>query len=370
MAHRETDSNVSLRTPSRVLIYDALDSTANLADMVAAWGFEVERISDKNHALTEFHQRDFPLVLVRTDEHGTGLDFVAEAHAHRNSVFIAVTDCMGCDSAVMSLRAGMRDYIMFPGCSDEILHSIQRAFEEVEHARFRDDMLSMLTHDIKIPLSSILGYSALIFDKDTGELNPRATDFVKIINASGLKILTLIDNFLTTNKIDSGRLHLCLDEIHVAPFLEDLANTFQAEIDRHRLNLTVRVPHDLKPLEADEGLLFRAVGNLLSNACKFSPPGSEILISAGHAQLMDSNGDALPAIVIEVCNSGPGLTAHEIPEIFERFRRGRAQHSIEGSGLGAYVVKSIAESHGGKVEVSSVPNELTRFSIYLPLRVV
>jgi signal transduction histidine kinase len=370
MAHRETDSSVCLRTPSRVLIYDAWDSTAGLAALIAAGGYDVQRLSDRHRALEEFHSRDFPLVLVRTNINGEGLDFVSQAHAPRNTIFIAVTDCMGCESAVQSLRAGMRDYVVWPGSAEEIRHALQRAFEEVEHARFREDMLSMLTHDIKIPLSSILGYSSLIFDKDTGELSPRAQDFIKIISASGLKILTLIDNFLTTNKIDSGRLHLCLDEISLAPFLDDLANTFEVEMDRHNLALSLNVPHDLPAIEADEGLLFRAIGNLLSNACKFSPPGSQVSITAYVSSLPGSNECELPAVAIEVCNEGPGLSPHEIPEIFERFKRGRAQGSIEGSGLGAYVVKSIAEAHGGKVEVTSVPNELTRFSIYLPLKVV
>lgn len=366
MTTRETDSNVCLRTPQRVLVYDVLQSIGDLPAIIADSGFAIEVITESAAALSQFHQRDFPVVLIRTDEQGAGLEFAREAHSAHHTVFIAVTDCAGCESAILSLRAGLRDYIVWPGNADEIIHALQRAFDEVEHARFRDDMLSMLTHDIKIPLSSILGYSALIFDKESGEFNPRAEEFVKIINASGLKILTLIDNFLTTNKIDSGRLHLCLEEIEVGPFLEDLAGTFQAEIDRHKLTLSLDIAIDLPRLEADEGLLFRAVGNLLSNACKFSPPGSQVMISANVHNQQDQPG----GITIKVCNEGPGLNPAEIPEIFERFRRGRAQGSIEGSGLGAYVVKSIVEAHGGKVFVESEPNHLTTFSIYLPFKVV
>jgi len=370
MACRETDSHVCLRTPARVLIFDETGSTAALAELVAENGFAVEQCHSLKSALDQFHQRDFPLVLIRTDEGGSGLEFISQAHAPRSNICIAVTDCMGCESAIRSLRAGVRDYVVWPGCGEEIIHSLSRALEEVEHARFREDMLAMLTHDIKIPLSSILGYAALIFDEHSHELHPRSHEFVKIISASGLKILSLIDNFLTTNKIDSGRLHLCLEEVSLQPFLEDLASTFRAEIERHNLSLQLSVEHELPPLEADEGLLFRAVGNLLSNACKFSPAGSEIQIKARHSMLESAGHGPSPAICIDVCNEGPGLGPEEIPEIFERFRRGRAQGSIEGSGLGAYVVKSIVEAHGGTVTVTSVPNGLTMFSICLPFKVL
>lgn len=359
-----------MRTPNRVLIYDRQGRTDDLEAVVRDLGYAPETVSDLKQAVDQFEQRDFPLVLLRTDEHGNGLEFVNSAHSPRNTAIIAVTVCAACESAILSLRAGARDYMIWPGSREELCFMLKRVFEEVEHARFREDMLCMLTHDLKIPLSSILGYSTLIFDKSTGELSPRAQDFIKIINASGLKILSLIDNFLTTNRIDSGKLHLCLDDVDVGLFLQDLANTFQAEIDRHHLTLKLDLAHDLPPVEADEGLLFRAVGNLLSNACKFSPEGTEILISTRVITFTADGNCTVPGVAIAVSNEGPGLDADEIPEIFERFRRGHAQGSVEGSGLGAYVVKSIAEAHQGKVSVESVANGLTTFSICLPLNVL
>jgi len=369
MAHREADSDVCLRTPHRVLIYACNTVRDDFCDVIRRLGYAVETALNLESALDQFEQRDFPVVLIRIDQDSHGLEFVERAHLIRNAAFIAVTDCAGCDSAIRSLRAGARDYVVWPGKIEEIRHAIKRAFDEVERARFRDDMLSMLTHDIKIPLSSILGYSTLIFDKTSGELNQRARDFVRIINANGLKILSLIDNFLTSNKIDSGKLHLSLDDVDLVVFLEDLANTFQAELDRHKLKLNLQFEHGLPTIEADEGLLFRAVGNLLSNACKFSPEGSEIKILARVIGVESYSQCAQQGVEISVTNEGPGIDPDEIPEIFERFRRGHAQGSIEGSGLGAYVVKSIIEAHGGNVAVESVPNGLTTFFVCLPLTV-
>ncbi len=370
MSHRETDSRVCLRTPKRVLIYDRPEVDDNLETVVREMGYAPETVTDLAAAIEQFEQRDFPLVLIRTDEAGSGLDFVCSAHSPKNTAVIAITSCAACESAILSLRAGARDYVVWPGLQEEMGYILKRVFEEVEHARFREDMLCMLTHDIKIPLSSILGYSTLIFEKESGSISPRAEDFVKIINSSGLKILSLIDNFLTTNKIDSGKLHLCLDDVNVGLFIHDLATTFQVEIDRHRLRLRLEIENDLPLLEADEGLLFRAVGNLLSNACKFSPEGTDVTISARAAMVAADKGCDVAGIAISVSNEGAGLSASEIPEIFERYRRGQAQGSIEGSGLGAYVVKSIAEAHRGTVCVESIPNRLTTFSICLPLNVV
>ncbi len=368
MTHREADSEVCLRTPHRVLVYDPQGKQEGLAEAIRGAGYAVETVDSIDMAVDQFEQRDFPVVLIHIDSRGTGLDLIKRAHSVQNAAFIAVTDCAGCESAIQSLRAGARDYIVWPCSAEELKYALERCFEDVERKRFRDDMLCMLTHDIKIPLSSILGYSTLIFDKNTGKLNARARDFVKTINASGLKILSLIDNFLTSNKIDSGKLHLSLDDIDVGLFLEDLANTFAAELDRHRLHLGLELERDLPPVEADEGLLFRAVGNLLSNACKFSPEGTEVVLSARTVAAGENPACLTESLEIAVTNEGPGLDPDEIPEIFERFRRGHAQASIEGSGLGAYVVKSIAEAHGGSVGVESVPNGLTTFSICLPLR--
>ena len=369
MAHRETDSDVCLRTPKRVLVYSYPEAEDGFDEHIRSLGYDVTLANDLAEALNEFEQRDFPVVLVRTDATCRGLDFVERAHLLRSSAFIAVTDCAGCESAIKSLRAGAKDYIVWPGSIEEVRFSLERAFEEVERCRFRDDMLSMLTHDIKIPLSSILGYSTLIFDKTTGDLSPKARDFVKTINSNGLKILQLIDNFLTSNKIDSGKLHLNLDDVDIALFLQDLANTFQAQIDRHHLVLKMEIDPDLPPVEADEGLLFRAIGNLLSNACKFSPEYGEIYLCASAITDAEIGKCRQPGVEIAVSNFGPGLSPDEIPEIFERFRRGHAQGSIEGSGLGAYVVKSIVEAHGGNVAVESVANGLTTFSVCLPLKV-
>lgn len=368
MAPRELDSPAAHRTPLRILLYDPDRSAVSLPGTIAAWDYNVESVHTMESALEQFHERDFPIVLIRTDEQAANLEFARRIKATRHVVFLAVTTCMNCDAAVKSLRAGMRDYILWPGRTDEIREALARSFEEVEVARFQDDMLSMLMHDIKIPLSSILGYSTLIVDKESGELHPKTPSFARIINSSGLKILTLLDNFLTTSKIDCGRLHLCLNKLRLKPFLEDLADIFQAELERHHLRLLLSCDDTVREVEADEGMMFRAMGNLLSNACKFSPPHSEITISTSRGHLQNADGEESPAVIIEVCNQGAGLTPSEIPEIFERFRRGRAQGTIEGSGLGTYVVKSIVEAHGGKVAVESVPNQLTRFMVYLPLK--
>lgn len=369
MSHRETDSKVCLRTPLRVLIYNSLGIQDDLASTISSLGYLVETQQDRKEALSQLEQRDFPVHLIRTDDQGTGLDFMVGVRLPRTTAFIAITNCAACESAVLSLRAGMRDYIVWPSTREELCHALSRVFEEVEQARFREDMLSMLTHDIKIPLSSILGYSSLVFDRETGELHERARDYVKIINSSGLKILALIDNFLTTNKIDSGKLHLCLEDLDLTEFLEEIAETFQTELDRHNLKLEVDVAPGLPPVEVDEGLLFRAVGNLLANACKFSPENTTVYMTAlPHG--INRDGEIVDGVTINVTNEGPGIGACDIPEIFDRFRRGQAQESIEGSGLGGYVVKSIAEAHGGFVNVESAPNRLTTFSICLPLKVL
>lgn len=370
MAHRETESPVALRTPRRILLLSH-HTDSRLIETLHVAHYEVALYHDLPQAIQAYTERDYPVILLEITRDPQHLQFLHQLHGAPHSLAIALTGCSACQSAIDSLKAGARDYLTWPGNPEELLLSIEKAFNDIARKRFKEDMLSMLTHDLKIPLASIIGYSTLLYDAPQAPdaataLPAHIHQHARIIHACALKIQSLLDNFLTGCKVDSGRLQLSLDHVSLPVFLQDLIDTFQVELDRHHHSIIAEIAPDLPPVEADEPLLFRAVANLISNASKFSPPGSEILVQCYPTSLPHNQQ---PAIRIAITNPGPGLPPDDILELFERFRRGHAHHSIEGSGLGTYVVKSIAEAHGGTVNSKSEPNGLTTFDIILPIQV-
>jgi len=122
----------------------------------------------------------------------------------------------------------------------------------------------------------------------------------------------------------------------------------------------------LPPVMGDENMLFRAISNIFANACKYTPVGGQIT-----ARTMRVGAPASPlqrdSACVQISNSGPGISPDELPKVFDKYRRSRAHGTIEGSGLGLYVTRYVIEAHRGKVEVTSRQNELTTFTVYLPL---
>ncbi len=354
--------------PRRVLVIDDEQRMANsVKTLLGNCNYEVDVAYGGREGLRKLAEDDYQVVITDLKMGDLdGFEVMRSIGNRRNIAFIVITGHASTESAIEAIHHECFDYITKPFDFDVLRASVERAFEKIEAARFRDDMISMITHDIKIPLSSIIGYSSLIFDKQTGELNPRSREFVQTINSNGVKILSLIDNFLTSCKIESGKLSIYPREVNVNYLIEDLLCVFQVDLERSQHTLQSVLEPDLPAVVGDENLLFRAVSNVLSNAVKFTPRGGEIRLVTRSADREESP-IGRPSVMIEVSNSGPGITSEDLPRIFEKYRRSRNHRGIEGSGIGSYVLRYVVEAHGGQVVVSSTPNLLTTFRIFLPI---
>lgn len=361
-----TSTELGSRTPRRVLVVDDEQRMAiSLKMLLEEAGYEVETAFTGAEALQKLGARDFPLVItdVRLGDM-EGLDIIRAAEERPGIGFIVITGHTSTELAIEALRLHAVDFISKPFEFAVLSTAVEKAFIHIDAERFREDMLSMITHDIKIPLSSILGYSSLIFN-EAEELNPRAHEFVQTIRSNGLKILNLIDNFLTSCKIEAGRLTIYFRDVNIEYLIDDLTNMFQVELQKSQLKLISELTSPLPLIPGDENLLFRAIGNVLSNACKFTPEQGTIRM---HTAVLEANQSPLnvPSVLLEVSNSGPGISPEDLHSIFEKYQRSRNHAGVEGSGIGSYVLRRVVEAHGGRVDVESKPNELTTFSIYLP----
>ena len=220
------------------------------------------------------------------------------------------------------------------------------------------DFYAMVTHDVKSPLTSIIGYSELMmaradkYDADTNEM-------VAAIMRSGERINHLIENFLAISKMESAKVVLNTAPTDMAALLRDACSEIENAAQKKKLHLKTEISDDLPEATVDSKLIERAVLNLLHNAVNYtSAPGTITLKAALHGK---------DFIIISVTDTGKGITASEQKAVFEKYYRSKKTARVKGSGLGLAIVKAAAEAHGGRVEVESEPGKGSTFRLFLPV---
>ena len=360
--------DVGSRTPRRVLVIDdEVRMQQSLRLLLESAGYEVETAGGGVEGLAKFEAGDFPVVI--TDlrmAQGDGFGVMKALAERPDAAFIVITGHATTETAIEALQRRAFDFLTKPFDFDQLRSAVERAFARIDADRFRDDMVSMITHDVKIPLSSILGYSALIFDPATGAPHARAREFMTTVRSNAQKMLALLDNFLTTCKIDSGRLTLYLREVNLHHVVEDVAGLFRPEAQRQGIDLSLDLAADPPTFLADEPLVQRAVTNMVSNACKYTPQGGAARVATARLATADSPL-GVESMAVVVSNTGPGIAPEDLPTILDKYRRSRPERGIEGSGIGTHVMRYVVEAHGGSLNVESVPNELTTFTAHFPV---
>lgn len=222
----------------------------------------------------------------------------------------------------------------------------------------RDDFVRAISHDLRQPLTVVLGQAELLLSPSREEtLDPRVGRGLKAILASARRMNAMIGDLVDSVRLEAGQLALKPEPVDLVAFITELKDRMAAngEAERVRLEATAGLPRAL----ADPAKLERVVGNLLSNALKYSSPGSpvEITVTGGSDEL-----------VVTVRDRGPGIASEDLPHVFDRyFRSPAARHrSREGLGLGLYIVKGLVEAHGGRVWVESAASQGSSFSFSLP----
>jgi PAS domain S-box-containing protein len=219
----------------------------------------------------------------------------------------------------------------------------------------RADFLSMVTHDIKVPLTVILGYTEMLTDPEPppGQIPP---DILARIRESGETIHALVCNFLDLSRIEAGRMTIDPRPVDPAELLAHAVEHYGSSARRRGLVLELR-PCAAPAMLADEPQLQRVVANILGNAIKYTPSGGRITVCAG---VEDDR------VALRFEDTGRGIPADEIPHLFEKYRRVREAKRTEGTGLGLFIAKTIVAAHGGDIRVESTVGRGSRFTILLP----
>lgn len=221
----------------------------------------------------------------------------------------------------------------------------------------RDEFVSVVTHEIKSPLTSISGYVDLAKESIGGGDGPGAIESLVVVKEESRKILRLVEDLLDASRMDAGHFSLDMQPTHLAPMVTQLVERYRRTCPQ---TILLQSEGEIPALHADPVRLGQVVENLLSNACKYSREDSTITIT-----LLDRTD----RVEIVVADDGDGIAPEKLPRVFERFYRVQDGHEeIKGTGLGLYITRQIVEMHGGEVEVESKTGVGTTFTVTIPIR--
>ena len=236
-----------------------------------------------------------------------------------------------------------------------VLRDITR---EKEIDRMKTELVSMVAHELRSPLTCISGFSELLMDETITQ--EQAQEYASIILKESNRLNELINKFLDISKIEAGRMQVQKSPVDLKMLIEKVVDFNSQLAEKKAIQVSVEAPERISTIQVDRDMMEQVVLNLFSNAVKYSPE---------HARVTLRLHETEESMVIEVEDTGYGISEKALPHIFDKFYRitdNDQVADISGSGLGLSLVKRIVELHQGKVEVSSRLGEGSRFTVTLP----
>jgi signal transduction histidine kinase len=227
----------------------------------------------------------------------------------------------------------------------------------ISGVRARDDMIGIVSHDLRNPVNAVRMLTGVMLDrKDKDPISPELADYASIIRQAAEQMDGLIRDLLDVTRVEAGRLAVNLRSEDAEELIGDSLRTLAPVVQEKSLKLRLNAPDDLPPVIADRERIAQALSNLIGNAVKFSPPGSEIVVRVA----------TMPAeLVISVSDSGHGMNAEQLSHAFDRFWQS-SRTDRQGAGLGLAITKGIVEAHGGRIWAESSPGAGSTFYFTLP----
>jgi two-component system, OmpR family, phosphate regulon sensor histidine kinase PhoR len=238
-----------------------------------------------------------------------------------------------------------------------VFHDVTR-LKKLE--RMRVDFVANVTHEIKTPLTAILGFvetlqEGAIEDPET------AKKFLSTIARHAERLNRLVEDLLTISNVELGEMHFSFESVALSGIVQSVLNMIQPKAREKKIEIISEIPEELPLIQADRDRLSQILINVLDNAVKFTPEGGSVQISAARA------GEA--EVVMRITDTGIGIPRDEVPRLGERFYRVDKTRSRElgGTGLGLSIVKHLILVHKGRMEIESQLGRGTTVSLYFPI---
>jgi signal transduction histidine kinase len=236
--------------------------------------------------------------------------------------------------------------------------TLREVTQQRELDRLKDDFVATVSHELRTPLTSMMGFLEMIREGEAGQLTDEQKRFLAIVYRSSERLQRLVGDLLFVARLDASGLQLHFAPVRLDEIAREVVESSAALARSREIELDFEVA-DVPSVLGDQERLLQLVGNLLSNALKFTPAGGTVTV-----RVFAEGGGA----VLEVADTGIGIPADEQDRLFQRFFRSSTatQQAIPGTGLGLVISRAIAEAHGGTIDVTSQVGAGTRFRVELP----
>lgn len=381
------------KSPDKILIVeDEPDIALALKLALEGAGYETAWAGDGEKAL-QMLQDDDDCHLALLDIRMPGIDGVEVLKRLRNSdrdVTVIMMSGHGSEElAVECIKIGAEDYLSKPFVLDDMLQRVERArshrlavIEKKRLEQEREDFFMMLSHDMKNPMTAVIGSIDIMREGRLGPVNEEQVDYLQSAIDSCNEVILMIDNLLDIRRFEVGKMQLSIQTYNPVEIIRKVAAQFSRAAERDGIRFVLDIKDDLPAIAVDRNALTRIMGNLLGNALKFTPEGGEIAVSCScmyqpapllsripaYAALPDGFMDQKCLVALTVRDTGNGIPSDELKTIFDRYTQSSSNSGRErgGAGLGLSFCKLAVESFGGVIWAESEAGQGSEFIILLP----
>lgn len=262
---------------------------------------------------------------------------------------------------------------------------LRQAKERADAAnQAKSEFVSLVSHELKAPMTSIKGYAALLHGGMAGNINPQQQEFLRTIDRNVARMDRLVSDLADISRIEAGKLLLERSKVLLPEVIAEVAQSADANLQEKAQHLRIQLPPDLPPIYSDRTRLLQILTNLVSNAHKYTPPGGELTIQAcrvpygnrgggytnGHVNGRTNGIHAAQDMVrVTVLDTGIGIAEAEHSQIFQKFFRSEDHQAraVPGTGLGLSITKNLVEMHGGNIWFESEYQRGTAFHFTMPV---
>jgi signal transduction histidine kinase len=224
---------------------------------------------------------------------------------------------------------------------NQIRQGIARAVDErMKSERFKTELITNVSHDIKTPLTSIINYVDLL--KTCLIEDPKAREYIDVIDRHSARLKKLAEDVVSASKAAAGTVPINLEQTDLIELLAQTVDEYADRLAQARLTLVSRLPSETCPIVTDGKLLWRVLDNLLQNAVKYGQPDTRVYLD------LQQEGGVVTIIIRNISRDPLNIKGEDL---FERFVRGDASRSSDGSGLGLAIARCLTELLGGKLEL-------------------